>query len=316
MSKFNKSPLNYIGGKYKILDQLLKYFPSEINTFVDLFTGGGSVFLNVKANKIVANDNLTYLIDMFIYFQNNSKEKILGEINSIIEKYDLSLTNQEGYLELRKSYNNKKHPILLFVLTAYSFNHQIRFNNNHEFNTPFGKNRSRFNKNMETNLNKMIDIIQGQNIVFVNKDFKDIDINLLNEKDFVYMDPPYLITTGTYNDGKRGFDGWSKKEELDLLEYMDNLNKSRIKFALSNVLTHKGRQNTHLLEWLEKNNYIVIPINNNYNNSNYHTIIEADDKTREVLVINYEVNFSHDEYKIRKGNDNNYEIYWQQRKFD
>jgi len=107
-----------------------------------------------------------------------------------------------------------------------------------------------------------------------------------------------------------------KKEELDLLEYMDNLNKSGIKFALSNVLTHKGRQNTHLLEWLEKNNYVVIPINNNYNNSNYHTIIEADDKTREVLVINYEVNFSHDEYKIRKGNDNNYEIYWQQRKFD
>ena len=74
MSKFNKSPLNYIGGKYKILDQLLKYFPSEINTFVDLFTGG--VFLNVKADKIVANDNLTYLIDMFIYFK-TTQRKIL-----------------------------------------------------------------------------------------------------------------------------------------------------------------------------------------------------------------------------------------------
>jgi site-specific DNA-adenine methylase len=38
---FIKSPLNYIGGKYKILSQIISFFPEDINCFVDLFTGGG-----------------------------------------------------------------------------------------------------------------------------------------------------------------------------------------------------------------------------------------------------------------------------------
>ena len=60
-----KSPLNYIGGKYKILPQILPLFPNKIDTFVDLFAGGCNVGINTKANKIIFNDNLTYLIDFF-----------------------------------------------------------------------------------------------------------------------------------------------------------------------------------------------------------------------------------------------------------
>ena len=59
-----KSPLNYIGGKAKILDQILPLFPKEINNFIDLFAGGCNVGINVKANKVYLNDNLTYLIEM------------------------------------------------------------------------------------------------------------------------------------------------------------------------------------------------------------------------------------------------------------
>ena len=38
-----KSPLNYIGGKYKILPQILPLFPKNIDTFIDLFAGGCNV---------------------------------------------------------------------------------------------------------------------------------------------------------------------------------------------------------------------------------------------------------------------------------
>ena len=51
-----KSPLNYTGGKYKLLPQILPYFPSNINTFVDMFCGGLNVSANVKCKKIIAND--------------------------------------------------------------------------------------------------------------------------------------------------------------------------------------------------------------------------------------------------------------------
>lgn len=39
--EFIKSPLNYTGGKFKLLPQLLDVFPKDIETFVDLFAGGG-----------------------------------------------------------------------------------------------------------------------------------------------------------------------------------------------------------------------------------------------------------------------------------
>jgi DNA adenine methylase len=230
-----KSPLNYIGGKAKILDQILPLFPIEINNFIDLFAGGCNVGINVKANKIYFNDNLTFLIEMYNAFKENNLDSTILHIESRINEYDLSLTNDIGYKKIRELYNKQKNPLDLFVLVAYSFNHQIRFNNKHEFNNPFGKERSSFNSSMKLNLEKFIVKLKETNVEFTNTCFNNFDFNFLNHNDFVYCDPPYLITTGTYNDGKRGFKGWTDIEEKQLLDTLDYLNKNNIKFALSNV---------------------------------------------------------------------------------
>jgi len=55
LQKLIKSPLNYIGGKAKILDQILPLFPNDINNFIDLFAGGCNVGININANKIYFN---------------------------------------------------------------------------------------------------------------------------------------------------------------------------------------------------------------------------------------------------------------------
>ena len=85
-------------------------------------------------------------------------EEVLNHIDNRINQFNLSLTNKDGYLELRKLYNSEKNPLDLFVLVAYSFNHQIRFNNSHEFNNPFGKARSCFNEHMKNNLLDFLNI--------------------------------------------------------------------------------------------------------------------------------------------------------------
>ena len=36
-----ESPLNYTGGKYKLLDQLLSHFPKNINNFYDIIMKNG-----------------------------------------------------------------------------------------------------------------------------------------------------------------------------------------------------------------------------------------------------------------------------------
>jgi DNA adenine methylase len=284
-----KSPLNYIGGKAKILDQILPLFPKKIDNFIDLFAGGCNVGININANKIYFNDNLTYLIEMYKTFQKNDLDTTISHIENRIKEFELSLQNEDGYKSLREKYNANKNSLDLFVLIAFSFNHQIRFNNNHEFNNPFGRERSSFNASMKQNLERFIIKLKETNINFLNFCFNNFDFSNFGSDDFVYCDPPYLISTGSYNDGKRGFKGWTVNEEIQLLKLLDNLDSRNIKFALSNVLEHKGKSNDILKQWVEnKPNYKINFIDYHYSNSNYQTLVRDKNASIEVLITNYE----------------------------
>jgi len=285
--KIIKSPLNYIGGKYKLLNQILPLFPNSINTFVDLFAGGCNIGINVNSNRVILNDNLTYLIELFEVFKNEDIKSIINHIENRIDEFQLSQINEDGYKAFRDFYNDSKLPLDLFVLIAFSFNHQIRFNNSHKFNNPFGKNRSSFNNNMKNNLINFISKLQSGNFEFSNLSFEDFDFSFLSKDDLVYCDPPYLITIGSYNDGKRGFKGWSEKEEIELLNILDMLDIQNIKFALSNVIEHKGKENTILKDWIAKSSYQINYLDKNYANSNYQTKNRDKKASIEVLITNY-----------------------------
>ena len=152
-----QSPLNYTGGKFKLLPQILPYFPKDINVFVDLFCGGCNVGINVNANKIIYNDLNESLLYLYNTFKNLDKTSIFEWIYEIIDKYQLSLVSKNGYdyygcesskglssynkdkfLQLRTDFNKKKdnenmdyyYYVMLYVLIVYSFNNQIRFNSN------------------------------------------------------------------------------------------------------------------------------------------------------------------------------------------
>ena len=278
-----RSPMNYIGGKYKILKDLFPYFPEKTGTFVDLFAGGLNVGINVKAKKIVANDQLTYLVDLYRFFQQQPWETLQRDIKARIAELNLSDTNQEGYLQLRREYNSSRAILDFFLLTCYSFNHQIRFNSKHEFNTPFGRERSCYNSSIEQNLYAFVTALQQKEFVFFNEDFMNVDLSGLTAGDYVYCDPPYLITTGSYNDGKRGFKDWTEKEEKLLLQLLTQLNAKGIPFGLSNVLEHKGAKNELLAEWAKS--YHVHYIDKKYANCSYH-FKDRSTKTVEVFITN------------------------------
>lgn len=284
--KYIKSPLNYTGGKYKILDNIFCLCPNTINNFYDILGGGFNVGINVSANKIIYNDQNVYLKEMFDYFKTTSIDNILSEIKKIIKEYNLSLDNRDGYNHLRDEYNKNPNSLKLFILTCFAFNHQIRFNNNHEFNTPFGKDRSSYNQNIENNLIEFVNKIQTINCDIFAQDFRKFKDVKYEENDLVYCDPPYLITTGSYNDGNRGFKDWGEQEEKDLLDYLDFLDKQKTKFILSNVLYHKGKENNLLIEWSKK--YNIFYVDKNYYNCNYH-LKYKDTKTVEVLITNFKL---------------------------
>lgn len=279
--------MNYTGGKYKLLPQILPLFPTEINTFVDLFTGGGNIAVNVNANRIIANDFEPHVIQIYKTFQKYEIDELIRTIEMSIEIFGLTIEDVDKFNIFRNYYNSFKDdiysfisPVLLFVLICYSFNHQFRFNSKGEFNMPFGKNRSQWNNTMKKNLINFHKAITEKNIIFTNKDFKELKIDKLKPNDFVYCDPPYLITCATYNEK----DGWNETHEKELLELLDNLNMQNINFALSNVLFSKGKTNDMLIEWSKV--YNVHHLDYTYQNCNYHTK-DKNSKPDEVLITNY-----------------------------
>lgn len=274
------SPLNYIGGKYDVLDFLKLHLPKGINTFYDLFGGGATVALNAEANRVIYNDNNWIVCDLLKYLASANIVDLYKRIVSTIKLYDLSKGNKEAYIQLRAAYNSKiaqsRDPLLLYLLICYGFEHQIRFNTKLEFNNPCGN--SGFNDEMYEKLVSYNFRIRNSNIIFCNGDYRNY-INEVKTEDFVYCDPPYLSTCGVYTDGKRGFNGWDKFQQLSLLDFLHNLNAKGVRFMLSNYAEHNENGNNDLLLWAQHEGFTVI----------FNDKITKRNRTdrRELIIINY-----------------------------
>lgn len=297
---FVKSPLNYTGGKFKLLDQLISKFPKKIDVFVDLFAGGFNVGANIKAKKIIYNDIQKPIQRLIDLLYRNNPIAIIDEVENIISTYSLSDSqkngydfyncnsnsglgsyNKKSYYKMREDYNrlrdSKKKDYLLLVLIIFSFNNQIRFNSNNEFNMPVGKRD--FNKSVRVNLINFSNLLKDKEVVFKTQQFDALEIS---NNSFVYCDPPYLLGLASYNES----DGWSLHHEERLLKFLKKIDESGIKFALSNLIEHKGKQNILLKKWIDENNFKTHVIKSSYGNSNYqnssrHFI------SKEILVTNY-----------------------------
>lgn len=300
-NKFNRSPFFYVGDKYKLLNEILPYFPTDIDRFIEPFTGGGSVFLNVKAKKHLLNDIDKTVCRLHNFLMQHSKkpDMFFKEVEQIILEYNLSRSfkedivpaelklkhkktyyavfNKDNFNNLKSDFNNSKQDDLykFYVLLIYGFNRMIRFNRSGNYNLPVGN--VDFNRNVVDALNGYFKNVKKANIEINNLDYLDfVEKAKPTKKDFLYFDPPYLITFSEYNKL------WSEKNEIALIKNLDKLNKSGIKFAVSNVTHYKEKENKTFNDWSKK--YNVLPIKSNYISYHNNSI-----KTfKEVLITNYE----------------------------
>ncbi|KJS06042.1 MAG: DNA adenine methylase [Flavobacteriales bacterium BRH_c54] len=298
--KTYRSPLFYVGDKYKLYPKISKYFPKTINRFIEPFTGGGSVFLNVNANEYLLNDIDTNVINIHQYLieQSENPQVFFDDVFEIIQEYNLSHSyikdivpqglkdkwkktyyakfNKQGFNQLKSDYNsdNEKNVLHLYMLLIYGFNRMLRFNSKGEYNLPVGN--VDFNKNTEIALNDYFHLTTQKNIRFHNLDFLDFFQQIeFQEDDFVYLDPPYLITFSEYNKL------WNEETEERLLEFLEWLDTQNVKFAVSNVSHYKGKINQQFLEWSRQHN--SFDIKSNY--ISYHD--NSNKEFKEVLITNY-----------------------------
>lgn len=269
-----KSPLNYTGSKYSILNEITKVLPKHISTFIDIMGGAFNVGVNVVAEKVIYNEFLPHTFNIIKTLLTEDSNYIINKVETIISEFKLEKANKENYILLRNDYNNTKDIYKLFVLHMYCFQNQMRFNGKLEFNSPVGN--CSYNTTLTERIQKFIP--RSNNYKLFNLSYKDIDISNLDKDSVFYFNPPYFITNATYNDGKRGFVGWNADEETKLLEYITFLHENGFKFILSNVIYHNENTNYILAEWVKTHKFNVVNIDN----------VGAKNTRDEVIITNYD----------------------------
>lgn len=295
-----RSPLFYVGDKYKLIREIKTHFPERINRLIEPFVGGGSVMMNVEANGYLLNDINSYVIAihrMLCGFIGHEDE-FYNQLFAMVNQYGLSLSyaghtapdefkrefpktyyakyNKQAYGQLKNDFNkgSKEDIVRLYMLLIYGFNRMLRFNSKGYFNLPVGD--VDFNQNTRDALDDYFRLLANKQVEWHNQDFREFLGGIdFQEDDLVYLDPPYLITFSEYNKF------WNDETEHDLLTILDELNARGIHFAVSNVTHYKGKINDAFLEWSMC--YTSNPIKSNYISFNDNTIKSFN----EVLVTNY-----------------------------
>lgn len=248
-------PLNYMGGKTNVVN----YIKPELNTkhtLIVLMAGGFNVGINGYGfNSYIYNDVNFLVKNLVEMFKKVDTVILLKKIDDIIKKYELTKHGKEKYINYRNEYNKtlqykEDKLIYLYTLILYGFQQQIRFNSKYEFNNPIGE--SGYNESIKEKIVTFSSRLKELNVSFQSKDFSEY-IDIIDENCLVYIDPPYLITLGSYNDGKRGFNGWGNNEEKRLISFLDSIKNKCCKILISNILDYKGKGNVYLKNWIISN---------------------------------------------------------------
>lgn len=278
-----ETPFNYTGSKFKLLEQILPEFDYTKPYFIDLFTGGGSVYTNVvdKYEKIMTNDVIQDLIGIHKCLSDN--DDIIVETKSICP----GKGNPEGFAVLRNNYNDNPTPSGLWALMLSSTNNMMRFNQKFKYNQTYG------DRGWNPNTDKKVELFTNHirqykdKIKYISKPFNEIGIS--SDKIMFYCDPPYgRIKNADGSIGKKqiseaGYNAfWKEDDDIKLYNYLHSINEKGSSFMVSGVLKHDGKI-CWMLDKLIQDGFKCKELNFDYNKVSR----KGEKDTTEVIITNY-----------------------------
>ncbi len=283
-----ETPFNYTGSKFKLLGQILPELDYTKPYFVDLFSGGGSVYTNVldKYERIISNDIIGDLIG--VHSSLLESDDIIGETKGISP----GKSNPDGFGALRSDYNENPTPAKLWALMLSSTNNMMRFNQKFKYNQTYG-NRG-WNSNTDKKVESFINHIRKykDKINFTSKTFDEIGIPPTlgkSNKFMFYCDPPYGRiknvdgTMAKKQISEAGYNAfWKKDDDLRLYDYLKSIDEMGSSFMVSGVLEHNG-ETCWMLDKLIDNGYNYTVLSFDYNKVSR----KGDKETKEIIIKNY-----------------------------
>lgn len=299
-----KPILKWVGGKTQIMDKLVTEFPVEMNSYREIFLGGGSVLLTLLSyvkrgvikisGKVYAYDLNEPLIYIYKNIQSHHNE-LYDKLHEIIEEFNecgngelnRKPANLEEAKELRENYyywmrseynrltldeqKGIQGSAMFIFLNKTCFRGVFRVGPN-GFNVPYGHYNNPEIMNKE-HLDVIHDLIQ--NVIFKCCDFTT-SIAEVEENDFVYLDPPYAQETDTSFVGYTK-DGFNLDHHNGLFNLIRGMTGSKKKMILSNADVRLVRENFTN----EKYEILSLLCKRSINSKN------PDAKAKEVIIKNY-----------------------------
>ena len=195
--------IKWSGSKRSQSEEIIKYFPKEIDTYYEPFCGGCSVLFqllhsDIKVKNYVCSDKNKGLIDLWNLIKVDPK--LVSHSYSIMWNElnidDNKERKKQYFYMVRERYNNKHSPTDFMFIMRTTTNGMPRYNNNGDFNNSFHVTRNGILPNkLEKIIYQWSEVLNKNNVEFINQEYNNI---LTKENDFIYLDPPYANTKGMY----------------------------------------------------------------------------------------------------------------------
>ena len=236
-------PLKIQGIKTKLVPLIQQTAPLSRDTvWIEPFMGSGVVGFNVAPPKAVFSDTNPHIIQF--YRQIQSKKITAQIVREFLEQEGAGLSDGDGdyYYMVSERFKKTNEPLDFLFLNRSCFNGMMRFNQNYDFNVPYGHKPQRFSKAYISKIANQIAHIERKleesDWTFVCCPFAEA-IAMADEQSFIYCDPPYIGRHVDY------YDSWDEASELALCEA---LRSSRVDFMLSTWDHNAYRENAYIAQ--------------------------------------------------------------------
>ena len=237
--------IKWVGGKSQLLDEIREKYPSKIEKYCEPFVGGGAVLLDVLSRfhpkEVLINDINKELINTYYQIKNNVESLVskLSEIQTIYHNHTPE-ENKDFFYEKRTRYNelkvngneseNLEKAVLFIFLNKTCFNGLYRVNSKGLFNVPFNNAKKPILCD-EENLRNCSNLLQ--NVEMKVGDYKGCE-SFIDDKTFVYIDPPYRPLSQTAAFTSYSENGFSDKEQIELGNFITEISNKGAMVLASN----------------------------------------------------------------------------------
>ncbi len=225
--------LKWVGGKGRLLPELLRHLPTRMKRYHEPFVGGGALFFAAQPKRANLSDTNAELVHCYQEVRDDVAGVLDALAHHVYERKHFEMVRALDPLSLSPSARAAR----FIFLNKTCFNGLYRVNRSGKFNVPFGRYTAPRFCDPATLLRASHAL---QNVEIAHRTYAEAAL-AAGPGDFVYFDPPYdpVSPTANFTGYTASPFGWQQQEELAAV--CGILNRRGVRFLLSNSATPRIR---------------------------------------------------------------------------